>query len=137
VESAGEAPELHATRRIESAESNVPMATAASMTGQPAQEITAQDAANENATRALSNVSVASEAEAGAADERSKRLPPRMAAARLSGEGKIGPRVEKLRQASNVMLEEASSDPGLRFVLVALALFLLSMLFLLLNHLLG
>ena len=112
------------------------MATAASMTGQPAQEITAQDDANENATRALSNVSVASEAEAGTADERSKR-PPRVAAARLSGEGKIGPRVEKLRQASNVMLEEASSDPGLRFVLVALAIFLLSMLILLLNHLLG
>jgi hypothetical protein len=108
---------------------SVPTATAAASTaGQPAQEITAQDAAGENRTRALSNLPVASEEK----EERSKR--PRVAESR---EGKIAPRVEKLRQASNIMLEEASSDPGLRFVLVTLAIFLLSMLILLLNHLLG
>jgi uncharacterized Zn finger protein (UPF0148 family) len=50
---------------------------------------------------------------------------------------KIAPRVEKLRHASSAMLEEASSDPSLRFVLVAIVVFLLTLLLLLLNHLLG
>jgi uncharacterized OB-fold protein len=129
IDSAGEAAELAARRRTDGVDS-APITTASSMAGEPAQEIPAQDAAGENVARAVSNISPD-----GATEERSKR--PRVAAARVSGEGKIAPRVEKLRQASNVMLEEASSDPGLRFVLVALAIFLLSLLILLLNHLLG
>ena len=52
-------------------------------------------------------------------DERGRR---RAAAA---GE-RIAPRVEKLREASMGVLEEASDDTGLRFVLVALALFVLA-----------
>ena len=69
-------------------------------------------------------------------DGRSKRQ--RMtAAARDVVEEKLSPRVEKLRHASNVMLEEAAYDPSLRFVLVAVALVLLSLLLLLLNYLLG
>jgi hypothetical protein len=59
------------------------------------------------------------------------------AAARDVVEEKLSPRVEKLRQASNVMLEEASYDPSLRFVLVAVAVLILSLLLLLLNYLLG
>jgi hypothetical protein len=59
------------------------------------------------------------------------------AAARDVVEEKLSPRVEKLRQASNVMLEEASYDPSLRFVLVAGAILLLSLLLILLNYLLG
>lgn len=58
-------------------------------------------------------------------------------AAREAVEAKITPRVEKLRQASNVMLEEASDDPNLRFVLIAIAIFIIALLFLWLNHLLG
>ena len=58
-------------------------------------------------------------------------------AARDMVEEKLSPRVEKLRQASNVMLEEASYDPSLRFVLVAVAVILLSLLLILLNYLLG
>ncbi len=58
-------------------------------------------------------------------------------AARGMVEEKLSPRVEKLRQASNVMLEEASYDPSLRFVLVAVAIIILSLLLLLLNYLLG
>lgn len=69
-------------------------------------------------------------------DERSRRQ--RVAsAARETVEGKIAPRVEKLRHASGAMLEEASYDPSLRFVLVSVAIFLLSLVLLLLNHLLG
>src|SRR3954471_6940987 len=52
-------------------------------------------------------------------------------------EAKSTPRVEKLRHASSAMLEEASTDPGLRFILVAIVVFLLSLLLLLLNRLLG
>jgi hypothetical protein len=51
-------------------------------------------------------------------------------------EGKIAPRVEKLRQASTVVLDEAADDPGLRFVLVAGVLFLLSLVLLLLSQIL-
>ncbi|HJU55145.1 MAG TPA: hypothetical protein VJ715_11255, partial [Pyrinomonadaceae bacterium] len=58
-------------------------------------------------------------------------------AAREAVEEKLSPRVEKLRHASNVMLEEASYDPSLRFVLVAAAAVILSLLLLLLNYVLG
>jgi hypothetical protein len=69
-------------------------------------------------------------------DGRSKRQ--RMtAAARDVVEEKLSPRVEKLRHASNVMLEEAAYDPSLRFVLVAIAILIISLLLLLLNYLLG
>jgi hypothetical protein len=52
-------------------------------------------------------------------------------------EGKIAPRVEKLRQASTIMLDEAADDPGLRFVLIAALLVLLSLGLLLLSQILG
>ena len=69
-------------------------------------------------------------------DGRSKRQ--RMtAAARDVVEEKLSPRVEKLRHASNVMLEEAAYDPSLRFILVAIAIIIISLLLLLLNYLLG
>lgn len=52
-------------------------------------------------------------------------------------EGKIAPRVEKLRQASTGMLDEAADDPGLRFVLVAALLIIISLVLLLLSQILG
>jgi hypothetical protein len=58
-------------------------------------------------------------------------------AARDAVEGKIAPRVEKLRQASTVVLDEAAEDPGLRFVLVAAVLVILSLVLLLLSQILG
>lgn len=58
------------------------------------------------------------------------------AAAGVVGE-KISPGVEKLRHASNVMLEEASDDPSLRFLLIAAAIFVLTIFLFLLNRLLG
>ncbi|HEV7374356.1 MAG TPA: hypothetical protein VGN95_06555 [Pyrinomonadaceae bacterium] len=129
VDSAGEAAESPARRRADGV-GTAPIMTSSSIAGEPAQEIQMQDALGENPSRAESNVSPGSEAFAS-----SKR--PRIMATRDTAQGKIAPRVEKLRQASNVMLEEASYDPSLRFVLVALAIFVLSLLILLLNHLLG
>jgi hypothetical protein len=70
-------------------------------------------------------------------EEASSRRERVKATARGAVEERLAPRVEKLRRTSNVVLDEAADDPSLRFVLVALALFLLSLLFLFLNHLLG
>ena len=52
-------------------------------------------------------------------------------------EGDVIHRVKKVRQMSSVVLDEAGYDPSLRFVLVAAALFLLFLLVLLLNKLIG
>jgi predicted nucleic acid-binding Zn-ribbon protein len=52
-------------------------------------------------------------------------------------EGDVKHRVQKVRQMSSVVLDEAAYDPSLRFVLVAAALFLLFLLVLLLNKLIG
>ena len=46
-------------------------------------------------------------------------------------------RVEKIRQASTVVIEEASYDPSLRFVLVALGLFVLFIVLLVLSKVMG
>ena len=46
-------------------------------------------------------------------------------------------RVEKIRQASTVVIEEASYDPSLRFVLVALALFVVFVVLLVLSKVMG
>src|SRR5439155_23249168 len=46
-------------------------------------------------------------------------------------------RVEKIRQVSTVMFEEASYDPSLRFVLVALGLFILFIILLVLSKVMG
>lgn len=49
----------------------------------------------------------------------------------------LRPRVERLREASTVVFDEASDDPGLRFVIIAGLLFALFLFFLLLSYLLG
>ena len=50
-------------------------------------------------------------------------------------EGDVKHRVQKVRQMSSVVLDEAGYDPSLRFVLVAAVLFLLFLLVMLLNKL--
>jgi hypothetical protein len=45
--------------------------------------------------------------------------------------------VEKLREASTVVFDEASDDPGLRFVIIAALLFLLFLFILLFSYILG
>ena len=95
----------------------------------PAQENFGRSATGENQL----HIEVVEDDGGGSASKR-----PRVtAAARDVVDEKLSPRVEKLRQASNVMLEEATYDPSLRFVLVAIFLLLLSLFLLLLNYLLG
>lgn len=45
--------------------------------------------------------------------------------AREKVEERIGPRVEKIRQASNVVIDEAAEDPEVRFLLIAAVIFVL------------
>lgn len=52
-------------------------------------------------------------------------------------EGDVIHRVQKVRQISSVVLDEAGYDPSLRFLLVAAVLFILFLLVLLLNKLIG
>jgi hypothetical protein len=49
----------------------------------------------------------------------------------------LRPRVEKLREASTVVFDEATDDPGLRFVIIAIVLFLLFLFILLFSYILG
>jgi cobalamin biosynthesis Mg chelatase CobN len=49
----------------------------------------------------------------------------------------LRPRVEKLREASTVVFDEATDDPGLRFVIVAVMLFLLFLFIFLFSYILG
>jgi hypothetical protein len=50
-------------------------------------------------------------------------------------EGDVIHRVQKVRQISHVVLDEAGDDPGLRFVLVAAVVFILFLFIVLLNKL--
>ena len=68
--------------------------------------------------------------------------PPKTVSAPVSAgremfERKLKPRVDQLRHASSVVLEEAAYDPSVRFVLVVAVLFLLFLALLLLNKWLG
>jgi hypothetical protein len=53
--------------------------------------------------------------------------------AREAVEERLGPRVEKLRKASNVVLDEAAYDPSLRFVLIAIFIFIVFVVILLIS----
>jgi predicted nucleic acid-binding Zn-ribbon protein len=86
----------------------------------------APDAADGNHKRA--EQAVAAQDKAPAKKQRVKQ------AAREMVEENVRPRVEKLRQASNVVLEEASAiDPSLRFVIIAAFLFIIFVVLLLLS----
>lgn len=73
-------------------------------------------------------------AESSVPDEGPRWRGQRMAsAARDVVEERLGPRVEKLRQASTVVLDEAADDPNLRFILIAVLLFIIALVLILLS----
>jgi hypothetical protein len=59
------------------------------------------------------------------------------AVARGAMEEQVAPRVEKLRQTSAVVLDEAADDPSLRFVLIAATLFILFLVLFFISKMLG
>ena len=65
------------------------------------------------------------------------RVQERAASVGASAGRNFRPRVEKLREASTIVFDEASDDPGLRFVIVAVVLFMLFLLILLFSYILG
>lgn len=67
-------------------------------------------------------------------DPASRRRSQRVAAvARDVVEERLAPRVEKIRQASNVVWGEAQDDPNLRFILIAVFLFIVALVIILLG----
>ncbi|MGH9871688.1 MAG: hypothetical protein ACRD9S_04385 [Pyrinomonadaceae bacterium] len=52
-------------------------------------------------------------------------------------EGDVLQRVQKVRDVSSIVLDEAGNDPGLRFVLVAVIVFVLFLVIVLLNKLIA
>jgi len=52
-------------------------------------------------------------------------------------EGDVIHRVQKVREVSSVVLDEAGNDPGLRFVLIAVIVFVLFLIIVLLNKLIA
>ncbi|MBC7910360.1 MAG: hypothetical protein H7Y30_07670 [Pyrinomonadaceae bacterium] len=68
-----------------------------------------------------------------ATDERHAKKHRVREAARGMVKENVRPRVEKLRQASNVVIEEAAIDPSLRFVLIAVLIFIIFIVLLLLS----
>jgi uncharacterized Zn finger protein (UPF0148 family) len=134
---AAEAPSETPARRATDAGQSAPtIAPPGSETGDapgvaPAQDMRARPSSVEGRRRAEI---ITHQAADDGGHSRRRRV---TAAAREVVEEKLSPRVEKLRHASNVMLEEASYDPSLRFVLVAAAVIILSLLLFLLNYLLG
>jgi hypothetical protein len=81
---------------------------------------------------------VADEARAGSAGEaRGAGRVRRATAAVGAGLGEsVRPRVEKLREASVVVFDEAAEDPGMRFVVIAALLFFVALLILLFSFVL-
>ena len=70
-------------------------------------------------------------------DTRGGRMRQRASSVGASVGENLRPRVEKLREASTVVFDEASDDPGLRFVIIAALLFLLFLFILLFSYILG
>lgn len=58
-------------------------------------------------------------------------------AARDALEDKVRPRIDKIRKASSVVLDEAAYDPGIRFLLIVGVLFVLFLVLLFLSKWLG
>ncbi|HEV2801131.1 MAG TPA: hypothetical protein VGW12_11580 [Pyrinomonadaceae bacterium] len=65
------------------------------------------------------------------------RIRQRAASVGASVGENLRPRVEKLREASTVVFDEATDDPGLRFVIVASVLFVVFILIFILSYILG
>lgn len=109
-----------------------------------AHEETAAFAANASVSPAHAE-STAESAQESATDEAAAAATPaqtdtrggRMRQRAASVGENLRPRVEKLREASTVVLDEASDDPGLRFVIIAALLFLLFLFILLFSYILA
>ena len=99
--------------------------------------VTGKDAASpvssaENLPRAV----VPDAASPEAVIEKMQRVSTATTTARNVADDGVRQRGDKLRRASNVVLDEAAADPSLRFVLVATALIIISLLLLLLARVL-
>jgi predicted nucleic acid-binding Zn-ribbon protein len=130
---ASEAPESARRRKSDTDFKTTPLPPVSTVVEPAAQSVSqnieeqgASDAASGNHSHAPRIVAVEEEST-------SKRQRVREAARGVVQEN-VRPRVEKLRQASSTMLEEASAiDPSLRFIIIAVFLFIIFVIMLLLS----
>lgn len=96
-----------------------------------------KERAEDNGIGATVGATAEPSAEAATGDAAGRnRLNRARAVARGAVEERLAPRVEKLRQTSSVVLDEAADDPSVRFLLVAAALFVLFLVLLIITKLL-
>jgi hypothetical protein len=144
------ASEAKATAELESSEQSLPAKHARGETGAPTE--TQKQTENVSYAQRKTDVSGGEDKElapdranfsstvsAGSAAEHHSKVSVHRAtaAARDVFEDNVLARVEKLRHVSSVVLDEAGYDPSLRFVLVAVVLFVLFLVLLFLSKWLG
>jgi hypothetical protein len=103
---------------------------------QPAPVIAKPENAERNAADPTSADAVAASQSSRRGDKTRERLHRASAVARGVVEGEVK-RVEKIRHVSTTIVEEASYDPSLRFVLVAMGLFVVFVILLILSKVMG
>ena len=144
----GEAPETQAEQQQQQHEQAegvegvretayiAPAATTSEHASAPADEMNhpTAEVPSEEQSRAVTFVEPGATNAGGGAYPKRHRV---RAAAREAVEENLLPRVERIRQASNVVLDEAAYDPSLRFILIALTLFFIFLVILLANNILG
>jgi len=123
---AAKASELQPSGRIDRELKTTPLAPTQTMI-EPAPQDAASSAESQSAIEA------APEAPHAAQDEKHAKKSRVKQAARGVVQENVRPRVEKLRKASNVVLEEAAIDPSLRFILIAVLIFIVFITLLLLS----
>ena len=132
-------PTLSQETRLSGNHGGAPEATR-EMDAREAREASAAPHALPSPAHAASTESTEDEAAAATSvqtDTRGVRMRQRAASVGASVGENLRPRVEKLREASTVVFDEASDDPGLRFVLIAALLFLVFLFILLFSYILG
>ncbi len=114
-----------------------PLATAGAEPAQPSVESAKATAASNQATETIAEAAKTPEKERHGAVERTRETLHRASTAARGAIELPVKQVEKIHHVSTVMLEEAHYDPSLRFVLVALGLFVLFVILLVLSKVMG
>ena len=123
---AAKATEAQPSGRIDRELKTTPLPPAPAVL-EPAQ----QDA--QSSAESQASVEAAEEAPPAAKDEKHAKKNRVKQAARGVVQENVRPRVEKLRKASNVVIEEVAIDPSLRFILIAVLIFIIFITMLLLS----
>ncbi len=123
---AAKASEVQPSGRIDRELKTTPLAPTPTML-----ESASQDAPSNVESKTA--IETAQEVSPAAKDEKHAKKNRVKQAARGVVQENVRPRVEKLRKASNVVIEEVAIDPSLRFILIAVLIFIIFITLLLLS----